>query len=74
MKTWAQRIAELEAAGWSLTSMGAYIGLSPQSLSDIKQGRSKEPRGMAAVKLHAMEGLTPADVAVASAPPVGKAA
>lgn len=59
MKTWAQRITELEAAGWSLTALGAHIGLSPQSLSDIKQGRSKEPRGMAAVRLHGMEGLTP---------------
>lgn len=62
MKTWAQRIAALEADGWSLTGIGAYIELSPQSLSDIKQGRTIEPRGMAAVRLHAMEGLKPADV------------
>lgn len=52
--TWAERIADLEAAGWSLTQIGKDIELSPQSLSDIKQGRSKEPRGMAAVKLHAL--------------------
>lgn len=62
MKTWAQRIADLEASGWSLTAIGQHIDLSPQSLSDIKQGRSKEPRGMAAVRLHAMEGKRPADV------------
>lgn len=51
---WAQKIADLEAAGWSLTGIGQEIELSPQSLSDIKQGRSKEPRGMAAVRLHAL--------------------
>lgn len=53
---WAQKIADLEAAGWSLTGIGQHIELSPQSLSDIKQGRSKEPRGMAAVRLHALHG------------------
>jgi hypothetical protein len=51
MKTWAQRIEDLEAANWSLTAIANAIELSPQSLSDIKQGRSKEPRGMAAVRL-----------------------
>jgi len=52
--TWADKISDLEAIGWSLTGIGDAITLSPQSLSDIKQGRSKEPRGMAAVKLHAL--------------------
>jgi transcriptional regulator with XRE-family HTH domain len=52
MKTWLERVSELEAAGWSLTRLGNEIGLSPQSLSDIKQGRSKEPRGMSAVRLY----------------------
>ena len=52
MTTWPQRIEQLEAAGWSLTRISAEIELSPQALSDVKQGRSKEPRGMAAVRLH----------------------
>lgn len=52
MTTWAEKIAALELAGWSLTGIGKSIGLSPQSLSDIKQGRTKEPTGMAAVRLH----------------------
>ncbi len=51
-KTWADRIRELEALGWSLAAIGRAIELSPQSLSDIKQGRTREPGGMAAVKLH----------------------
>ena len=54
MKSWAQRITELEAAGWSLTGIAEDIGSSQQALSELKQGRSKEPRGMAAVKLHAL--------------------
>ncbi len=52
--TWAQMIADLEAADWSLTGIGDKVGLSPQSISDIKQGRTVEPRGMAAVELHAL--------------------
>lgn len=52
MKTWAERITELEAAGRSLTQIANDIGTSQQALSELKQGRSKEPRGMAAVRLH----------------------
>lgn len=59
MNTWADKIAALEASGWSLTELGRAIGLSPQALSDIKQGRTNEPRGMAAVRLHAMQGQRP---------------
>ena len=50
--TWAARIRELEALGWSLTGLGEAIGLSAQGVSDIKQGRTKAPTGMAAVTLH----------------------
>jgi transcriptional regulator with XRE-family HTH domain len=53
METWADKIAALEDRGWSLTAIARAIGIpNPSSLSDIKQGRSKEPRGMAAVRLH----------------------
>ena len=54
MKTWAEKIAALEQLGWTLTGIGKAIELSPQALSDIKQCRSTEPRGMAAVRLHAL--------------------
>jgi hypothetical protein len=50
--TWADRIRELEALGWSLTGLGDAIGLSAQGVSDIKQGRTRAPTGMAAVTLH----------------------
>lgn len=54
MPTWSERIAALEASGWSLTALAREIGLSVQALSDVKQGRTSEPRGMAAVRLHAL--------------------
>ena len=50
--TWADRIKALEARGWTLTGIGQAIGKSPQTVSDLKQGRTKEPGGMAAVELH----------------------
>jgi transcriptional regulator with XRE-family HTH domain len=52
MSTWSERITDLEGLGWSLTELGKAIGLSAQSVSDIKCGRTAEPRGMAAVRLH----------------------
>ena len=51
-KTWADRVRELEDRKWSLTAIAAAIGLSPQAVSDIKQGRTKAPTGLAAVELH----------------------
>lgn len=35
----------------TLVDIGRAIGLSTSSVSDIKRGASKEPRGMAAVRL-----------------------
>lgn len=49
---WASVVSDLEQKGWSLTALGRAIGLSPQAVSDIKQGRTKAPSGMAAVRLH----------------------
>lgn len=50
--TWADRVKALEGRGWTLTSIGHAVGKSAQTISDIKQGRTKEPGGMAAVQLH----------------------
>ncbi len=61
--TWKDRITDLVAADWSLTKIAEATGLSVQSLSDIKQGRINEPRGMPAVKLfhlHEAECVKPA--------------
>lgn len=58
---WQKAIIYLESCGWSLTSLGYEIGLSPQSLSNMKQGRTFEPRGMAAVRLYKLYCATLAD-------------
>lgn len=52
MLDWSQCIKALEANGWTLTNLAREVGISVSGLSDIKQGRSSEPRGMVAVKLH----------------------
>jgi len=49
--SWQSKIVDLEAAKWSLTDIATAIGLSVQAASDIKQGRTKQPRGHAAVLL-----------------------
>jgi plasmid maintenance system antidote protein VapI len=52
MTNWKRMILDLEGLGWSLTGLARAIGLSPQAVSDIKQGRTKAPGGMAAVRLY----------------------
>lgn len=52
MTKWSEKVVELESRGWSLTGIAKEIGLSVQSVSDIKQERTNSPRGMAAVHLH----------------------
>lgn len=54
MENWSVRIRELEAKGWTLARIGRVVGLSSGAISDLKQGYSKKPTGMAAVKLHAL--------------------
>jgi len=51
MSEWSSKIRELESTGMTLVDIGRAIGLSTSSVSDIKRGASKEPRGMAAVRL-----------------------
>lgn len=51
-KTWSDKIRALEKAGWSQAALSEAIGITPQSISDIKNGRTKAPTGMAAVRLH----------------------
>lgn len=52
MTKWASMIRDLEATKrFTLKSIGDRIGLAPSSVSDLKQGDSKSPRGEAALKL-----------------------
>jgi hypothetical protein len=54
MQTWTQRIEALEALGWSLAAIARAVGCSQQAIGDLKHGRTKEPTGMSAVRLHAL--------------------
>lgn len=51
MTPWARKITELEAAGVSQKEISAATGLAVSSVSDLKTGRSRQPRGDAALKL-----------------------
>lgn len=48
---WSQVICDLEDEGYSVGEIATMIKLSPGSVSDLKCGRTKEPRGEAAVLL-----------------------
>lgn len=51
--TWREKVLDLEAKGMTLVQIGAQVGLTTASVSDIKQGRTKNgPTGMAAVRLY----------------------
>lgn len=38
----------------TLARIGRAIGITPQGVCDIEQGRTKEPSGMTAVRLYTM--------------------
>lgn len=59
MKTWDARVKDLEADGWTVGAIADAIGLSPQSVSDIKHRRTRAPVGYAAVRLHGLAGKLP---------------
>lgn len=52
MSTWAERISDLQEAGFTLADIGEKIGLATSTVGDIATGRSSSPRGDAALKLH----------------------
>lgn len=51
MITWQDRIGALRATGLTLAEIGEKIGLTAQSVCDLEAGRTKSPRGNAAVLL-----------------------
>jgi transcriptional regulator with XRE-family HTH domain len=51
MSTWTERITALRERGMTLAEIGNQCGLSPSAVSDIEQGRTKSPRGDAALRL-----------------------
>jgi len=53
---WPKIIADIEAQGLSLTKIGQDVHAPVSTLSDLKQGRSREPRGALAISLMALHG------------------
>jgi transcriptional regulator with XRE-family HTH domain len=52
MDTWASRIRDLQSVGkLKLSDIAEKIGVSTSSIGDIATGRTKSPRGDAALKL-----------------------
>jgi transcriptional regulator with XRE-family HTH domain len=54
MDTWSEKVRALEAAGMTLTEIARQTGMSLPGVSDVKQGRTKNPGGMPAVRLHTL--------------------
>ncbi|GGA00239.1 hypothetical protein GCM10011408_21420 [Dyella caseinilytica] len=52
MTTWANRISELQALGMTYAEIAEETGLAPSTIGDLATGRSKSPRGEAALTLH----------------------
>ncbi|MDE2255850.1 MAG: helix-turn-helix domain-containing protein [Betaproteobacteria bacterium] len=48
---WTSCILDLEKGGVTLSALAKEIGCPVSTLSDIKQGRTKEPRGALAIAL-----------------------
>jgi hypothetical protein len=51
---WKTEITKLVDDGVSIKEIAEETGLAVSSVYDLRNGYSIEPRGMAAVKLHAM--------------------
>ena len=52
MQTWATRISDLTSRGMTYAEIGEQIGLAPSTIGDLASGRSKSPRGEAAIRLN----------------------
>lgn len=49
---WKGKVLALEAKGWSLTGLARKTGASVSAISDLKHGRTREPRASVALELH----------------------
>lgn len=51
MKTWASRIADINASGLTYAQIASLTGIPLSTIGDLATGRSKQPRGNAALTL-----------------------
>ena len=54
MSTWADRISDLRAGGLQLKDISQRTGMAISTVSDIANGRIRQPGGDAALALHAL--------------------
>jgi len=52
MSTWAEMVVAAQSRGWTLKELAVELGIAYSTLCDIRRGETKEPTGMAAVRLH----------------------
>ena len=52
MTTWQAKVLKLQSRGWSLTALARQTRASISAISDLKHGRTKEPRANVALELH----------------------
>jgi transcriptional regulator with XRE-family HTH domain len=52
MTTWQNKVLALQDRGWSLTEIARKSGASISAISDLKHGRTREPRASVALELH----------------------
>lgn len=69
MKTWAEIISDLQQSGMTYAEIGEAAGTAGSTIGDLASGRSKSPRGNAAIKLHALHSLRQAPSAVSAPDP-----
>ena len=53
-QSWSEMLHQLRALGYGPTKVAAEIGLSHNAVSDLTLGKSKEPKGLAAIRIHQM--------------------
>lgn len=61
MATWQDKVLSLQRRGWSLTALARKANASIGAISDLKHGRTKEPRASVGLELHHLysTGATP---------------
>jgi transcriptional regulator with XRE-family HTH domain len=51
MTTYQDMVLEMEGRGWSLTALAKVSGASVSAISDLKHGRTVEPRARVGIEL-----------------------
>lgn len=66
MTDWKQRVLDIRGSGLTYAKIGEKVGLATSSVGDIASGRTKRPRGDAALRLDALHRLRVSHLAPAN--------